>query len=753
MQEILQRKQKEQREPVQQTGKIVEAVDLMHHDNHKMVRMAKLGSKLKETWTWARKGGGGESKFSYSSRQENSSSKANSLFGSPKSHQSRQRPPSISEDSSDERLWVKQTIEQENFKITKVLGAKKQTKAKQDSFPQKIETVTSGILSAVVPASHSSNSGKDRNDMEVVMAAEGDNPMFKVPDQRGSTPSPTQQPQDHQVHAILPPERNKERRRSLSPMKGIGKFANRLKQKELTTKLVSERTDKKKGTFPRSRSEGANQNQKKAILLHATSLMKPAEVSKNRLQIDAEDMTAPTGEGSSFCLSPSLTLENDFSLNRSVTDVAKIFAQKRIVNDRVNSFLAKEDKEGGKAGAENKVRDKAEAIREARLALMFSLKHRIINELKKQKLREHEAAMRGVVISKEEKAQQLETVRRLHVRREALQQLSDAEIREAFQESLHRKENEGSPDNGAKVSPKSEEGDDSRPQAAAPNRKSVSFAHQTKEQIIPKESMSEAADKKYAGENASEDEYDDYEHDSVQTGIISARSGIMGWANCGISAADLDVCTPTVDLRRNQRAPASKSLPLRDNSSAAASVTSKSTSHSATSRKVRVRVDRSPAQSLACGVPPVSEYDDDESLYSSGSDESMTGSGSEYEKSSRRGKSVKSHTLSNAMSHSGSLASYETRDTRDTRRTEYTADTKDSYGTRDTSTSYETRDSYYSYDTRDDSYYGARSGRGDRRNGGKSSRSHVSSVAGTDAMSEYTDDNYDEGLLGWLTRA
>lgn len=744
VQEILQQKKntkEEEREPAQQMGKIVEAIDLVQSEKHKSTSMKKLGSKLKDTWSRARKG---------NSKHDNHSKSSSSLFGSRK-QRNEQDGCSVAGNTADERLWVKQTIEQENYKITQVLGDLVHTNkanenhnsnTNRDGVPLRVETVTSDILADVLPPSDASRCSE--NNMEVIMPAEGDNPMYKAPNSSNSTPTQLNQEEKSKPAAASPTKEEQKK------MKGDTKIARRLKQKGKLTSLVTEKLEKQKDTFPRSQSEGVNNNRRMGLVLppRPASPRKQVQAARKEFQVGGNDPRLHPSDdfGGSFCLSPSLTLENNFSLNRSITDVAKIFAQERANGKGVDAFLANEERarSGGDTGPNG--RTKADAMREARLALMFSLKHRIVTELKNQKLREHEAAIKGETISKEEKAQQMESVRRLHLRREALQQLSDEEIREAFQVSLQRtrsntprqaQTNAFSSSNveDATLPSRGEKADNKGPQEATANRKTVSFAQQTTEKIIPQQSMASTVEDKEDEDQNDSDEDDEVDLDELTeftefselTGLTNiSRSRLMSWADCGLRPIDLtsdfkacgQIDTPQQRSRdRHRNKSASKKTVPND----AGSIASNSTSASV-ARKVRLRGVRSApltAHGLTCGAPPGGHYGIEESCSSSSDSDIMSDSASSYSSggsqrrrrhgtktSSRRGKARRPDTLTNVLS-SGSLTevlsggSFETRDTRDTRMTEYTEATRDSYDTRDNRGSFDSRDSDCSYDTRD----------------------------------------------------
>ena len=690
MQEILQQQLQQQknsnsnkgseaeqaRGPRQQVGMIVEAKDLMDMTRSKRKTKAKaknndktsisIRNKLKDIF---------QSQKDWTSLSRMSPRRTSQKKSGPFDQQE-----SKTTVSNDDDKWYKQTLAQESYKIKKVVDGK----------ALKGGTVNTG--GSYSSSLSSNNSKKDKSikserNLEVVTAAEGKSPMFKIP-------SPHQQEADSRAIEL------------------VTSMTERLKQQEQLAILTKEKMNSKRvlGDILKQQSVGS-----------------PKITQKPNLRPLPSQIT----DGGSFCLngSPSLETLNTYKVN----EVVKKFAQEQItaMNGRILPSTGGED--AGKAPSvhnnettedpENKpaaevasLKEKDQrtstALHDAKVAILFSLKHKIVSEIKKQKQREQEAIARGESISDEDKEKALNEIRRLHMRREQLQRVSESTIQNVFNKHLlatkNEKDQENTVDSTINSGDDGNASDDDSGVNEIEGRKNVTFARTSR---------------------------DSEDYGIIQSGGgTSSRlphGGLMSWAQCGIQPSAMGSCGPMSSEKHGEgRNTLAKEAPMRALGAAALK----------TADKAKAGVQKFKENNVACASPKARANED---YFSDDSHSSCSSApkGRVQKGKSPRNKSKKDK-LEIVMSHSGSLKSERSFETRDTRHTEYTERTYD--------TGYGSCDSYDSYDY-DRRRKPSRSPRKQSRSPRKQSRkpstprrayrrydSH--SVAGT----EYTEDTFED---------
>ena len=696
MQKILQQQQQQQknsknvscseakqlRGPRHQVGMIVEAKDLMDMSSSKRKTKVKsknndkpsmsIGNKLKDIF---------QSQKDWTSLSRMSPRRASQKKKGVVSQQESETT------GNDDDKWYKQTVAQESYKIKKIV----------DGNALKEGTVNTGGSSS---ASSSDTSRGDKSvtperNLEVVTAAEGKSPMFKIP-------SPHQQEID---------------RRSVEL---VTSMTERLKQQEQLTSLANDKMNDKKT---------------KGDMLKRQSGSSPKVVQKPILRPLSSQLT----DGGSFCLngSPSLETLNTYKVN----EVVKKFAQEQVagMNSRILPSAGGED--DGKVAPFNnneKVESKlvaevasekekeqrtSTALHDAKVAILFSLKHKIVSEIKKQKQREQEAIARGEPISDEEKEKALNEVRRLHMRREQLQRVSESTIQNVFNKHLLatkvEEDQNDTADNAIKSGDDGNASDDDSGVNDLEGRKNVTFARTSRDS-------------------------EDYSRTQARADPSSrlSQGGLMSWAQCDVTPAAIGSCGPLNAEKhgkgRDIHSSLAKKAPIHRLGAAAlksADIVAKNSFV-----KAQVGVQKLKESNLACASPKARANEDYFSDDSHSSCSSAPKRGKKEAKSPRN--KSKKDKLELVMSHSGSLKSERSFETRDTRHTECTERT---YGTYDTG--YGSYDSYdsYDYETRRKQ---SRSPRKQSRQRSTSRKSHrrayrrydSHSVAGT----EYTEDIFED---------
>jgi len=739
MQEILQKKKEEHRGPVQQRGKIVEAKDLFESPKQRTSKTKLIGAKLKGMFQDTFKDTTMSLQRMSPRRQRRPSSPSpNSRFPARPL-----TPAELKEKEQEERQWVRQTIQQENYKITKVLAPdanvlgsdNKQTSPPPMPMPPPTLTPSSKkIISAHAQKGYNKISKLLGSDKKQWASSAKHSPLqenlkinkvLRPDDKQGSSLSARLSgPGDH----VKPLGKNS----SADVMSASETSGDNTKSgKNMEIVIAAEGSDpmykipfrrkqqqqKKEPPSSLGLAEAIARRQKQKALLSKLG-KKHSSVASDPEQSTSSIVSSPVG---SFFLdnSPSLDTLNTHKVN----EVLGLYAQ----NTETNRLLMDDEDEEDDASKvvvseKESVRKKTEALRDAKIALLFSLKNKIVSEIKKQKLQEQEAALRGAPIPEEVKEKGLNDVRQMHMKREALRRLSEADILLAFNKKMLAEKTDPDETSGGD----SNSGNEATRQSTE-TRKTVTF-----DKELPTHTQKAVT---FAKPN------------------YSQQSSLMSWTQCGFNAATC-VSDEADYIQRSQ--PSQGALVKHKQLQAMGAAAMKTVDLVARDSFMRAKekVEDIKNADLACTA-----RDDDED---DSSDESEIGSELSNSVLARRdprparssaGDKSNQERLSVILSRSGSQASgrsFESRDTGFSRRTGYTTETRDTYDTRGTELSRGTRGSRDSYDSRES--YDTQSemnhvrpqslkskiGALPRRRNDR--RYDAYSVAGT----EYTEDTYDE---------
>ena len=660
-----QMRKKEKAEPVQ-SGSIISATDLMQMENSNRRKHNKAGggglkSKLKGFFnkdaikeTFSPRGGTPKSQTTHGSHPYDDNK---AIFDNRSKASSKEASSKASSKQSSKENG--EGFDQDNYKVSRVLHPGVSNVGGK-VFSSADEGVSGGLSEDLAPVfSESSAGGKQQQSenkrMEMLMPAEGRNPMYKVP---------YAEEEENENENANANAKN-------GPMARMGAMARRKLHIDRLTALAKDHMG------PKAKTKNSS-----------------SEIVQE-LGIDIPTSPpAPELDGS-FCLgSPSLDSIKLGSLNQSLTDILAVFAKDREAqkllqtapdtnNGEGEGFELREEGEpdGGlvnhiAVSEKETPRSKEQALRDAKLVVLYSLKNKIIQELKKKKMRELQVAkMKG-----EKTDADIE------------KEFTNAEIMEMFNQHLvaaKERVDQGDVGGGSKDDDKSgEESNDSKDVA----RRKVTFAQGSNLQQM-------------------QSSYEDDEDDEPEIPKTKQDFRLMSWAECG--AGDDESYENKNDNGQLQTTLTNKT-PIQQMGDTAMQTVDLVARNSFAKAQARVKQFETACvvPAAACAAPEQSFEDEDS--FSSG-----ILSGSSYSSSPRRTNRKASGAppsntkdddkLALVMSYSGSLLSgqsYATRDTRDTRADSvFTEETRDTYDTHDSS--YYSRDDYRDYRRR----YGSSSSR------------------------------------------
>ncbi|CAB9524932.1 expressed unknown protein [Seminavis robusta] len=758
MQEILQKKPNVHRMPDKQVGMIVEAVDLVDESKRKgRLRMRKLKElvpdRVMETWSRAVS----PKKRPGSTASGHTESETSKYWKSSKTGEAQ---------SVDDRLWVKQTIEQQNYKITKVLGSEM---LKVQQRMQDERGIAGDVFLPISPGGPGRVEERNTADASRTGASSrnGKSLTSKVPSETSGKQKDNDIGQDYNIDN---PQKNEDSSKKASmPLKGIIKagasMARRLTQKELLASMAKELADKKTEAI-KKRNDSAKeakgempppQKSLDSALGKLENSRRGRPPMARYLRVDSRP-TSPRqeeGAGGSFCVagSPSLESFSSYAFNQSIANAMKMLTDQEGDGSAPNVLPIDDEDEHPldmkelapptpavprtPFSEQELAQKKTQAVHDAKKMMLFSLKKRIVAELKRQKMREAEALVRGETIPEEEKEKKLEAVRRLHLRREALQQLSDEDIMEAFTKTLalnrtKQSFGESTVKHKGEKSTKSDESESHEKSTKASNKKTVSFARQPTPP--PRKVMISLDETDRHSLSPSDDCEDDIADVMSDETNHTAKYGILSWAQC-VNEVGNEVCA-------NGRVVVTEAEAAQIRNAAFEAV------------DLAARDSYRKAKQRLCTPPSHHSLDGDESSSGRSSETSYTSFSKSRRNKNRKDTGEKSSSgqskdkLRDVLSYSGSLVSessrrsrgsretQDTRETEETRETEYTSDTRE---TEDSRFTHSTRGSFFTFDTRDShSLFD--------RNGPKKGYPAYS-VAGTEFLSEYTDETFEDGLL------